>query len=134
MAIVKEFTCLAHGAFDSSEAVCPHGCGEGMVQRAFRTAPAIQSRSFRGINNTFETLARENGEMTTKSTLITGTKNGSVEELVHQLRLLKMRPVHKLSDEARAAHDAMIDAHKGKISHHPDLPSLRPGLVSEVFQ
>ena len=61
MAVQKEWTCLAHGAFDSSESVCPHGCGEGMVERAFRTAPTIQSRSFRGINNTFETLARENG-------------------------------------------------------------------------
>ena len=61
MAIQKEWTCMAHGAFDAPEAVCPQGCGDGMVQRAFRTAPSIQSRSFRGINDTFETLARENG-------------------------------------------------------------------------
>lgn len=52
---------MAHGAFDGPEAVCPQGCDGTMVVRAYRTAPSIQSRGYRGINRSFETLARENG-------------------------------------------------------------------------
>ena len=61
MAIVKEFICLAHGDFDSTKAVCPHGCKGEIVQRVFRTAPSIQSRGFKITNDTFESLAREQG-------------------------------------------------------------------------
>ena len=62
MAIVKEWICLAHGEFDSADPVCPHGCrGDAMIERAFRTAPAIQSQGYRNINRTFDTLAAEAG-------------------------------------------------------------------------
>ena len=67
MAIVKEWVCYAHGDFDApsledgSPPPCPHGCGSGMVERVFRTAPALQSAGYRGINATFESLAREHG-------------------------------------------------------------------------
>jgi hypothetical protein len=66
MAVLKEWTCLAHGAFDGYELDdgakphCPHGC-VGMTQRAFRTAPAFQTKGYRNMNSTFETLAREQG-------------------------------------------------------------------------
>ena len=61
MAIVKEWTCMAHGAFDGPDQKCPHGCGASMVQRAFRTAPAIQSSGYRTINTTMQALAAEHG-------------------------------------------------------------------------
>lgn len=62
MGVLKEWQCIAHGPFDGIEPHCPHGCkGEGMVLRAFRTAPALQSRGYRVMNNTFESLAREHG-------------------------------------------------------------------------
>lgn len=65
--IIKEWNCLAHGAFDGpsmddgANPPCPHGCGTSMVERAFRTAPAFQTQGYRNINATFETLAREQG-------------------------------------------------------------------------
>ena len=65
--IIKEWNCLAHGAFDGpsmddgAHPPCPHGCSNSMVERAFRTAPAFQSQGYRNMNATFETLAREQG-------------------------------------------------------------------------
>lgn len=76
MAVTKEWSCLAHGDFDGAEQRCPHGCkGNGMVSRAFRTAPAIQSAGYRRMNNTFDTLAREQGvsNMSNRSTMQNGT-------------------------------------------------------------
>jgi hypothetical protein len=60
--VIKEWVCLAHGDFEGTKPQCPKGCkGDGMIERVFRTAPAIQSQGFRNINNTFETLARDQG-------------------------------------------------------------------------
>ena len=59
--ILKEYLCAAHGDFDAGEAQCPHGCSGNMVARVFRTPPTIQSRGYRKMNATFETLASENG-------------------------------------------------------------------------
>lgn len=43
MAIVREFTCAAHGAFESKRErpKCPKGCSARFVTQEFRTAPAI---------------------------------------------------------------------------------------------
>ena len=60
--IIKEYECMAHGAFEAGEPMCPHGCeGDIMVQRVFRTAPSIQSARYRGINSTLQSLADEHG-------------------------------------------------------------------------
>ena len=62
MAIVKEWECAAHGGFDSGEPVCPYGCrGTGMVERAFRTPPSIQTAGYRSVNATIDSLAAEAG-------------------------------------------------------------------------
>jgi len=62
MAVIKEWTCKAHGAFEGTQAECPHGCsGEGMISRAFRTAPSIQTAGYRSVNGTIESLAAEHG-------------------------------------------------------------------------
>ena len=65
--IIKEWNCLAHGAFDGpslddgANPPCPHGCGNSMVERSFRTAPSIQSQGYRNINASFKSLAAEHG-------------------------------------------------------------------------
>jgi hypothetical protein len=76
MAVQKEWNCLAHGAFDGpsmddgANPPCPHGCGNSMVERAFRTAPSIQSAGYRQINATMTSLAAEHGltDMANRST------------------------------------------------------------------
>lgn len=81
MAVLKEFVCLAHGDFeaytdmDGPVPSCPQGCHPSMTQRAFRTAPSIQSHGYRGLNSTFETLAREHGlsDMSNRSAIQDGT-------------------------------------------------------------
>lgn len=60
MAVIKEYQCAAHGEFESTQMLCPHGCGTDMVERVFRTAPSIQGASFKRINQTFSEVAREN--------------------------------------------------------------------------
>ena len=57
MAIIKEWTCLAHGDFDGPEAVCPHGCET--VTRSFRTAPGLKSDSTKGCDSRLEYLAEK---------------------------------------------------------------------------
>ena len=60
MAVMKEWVCMAHGDFDSTDERCPQGCeGAGMIQRVFRTAPPMQSAGYRSINRSFETLAAQ---------------------------------------------------------------------------
>jgi hypothetical protein len=59
--VIKEWVCMAHGNFDGPEQRCPKGCGDSMVQRAFRTAPAIQSAGFRSVNKSVEMLAKQQG-------------------------------------------------------------------------
>lgn len=48
MAILKEFTCKAHGAFEAfvkqdETPKCPRGCAKSFVKREFRTAPAVRN-------------------------------------------------------------------------------------------
>jgi|HubBroStandDraft_2_1064218.scaffolds.fasta_scaffold195003_2 hypothetical protein len=59
MAVLKEFRCLAHGPFDSKEAVCPHGCS--VVVREFRTAPAGRSAKTKTSDAALERLASRFG-------------------------------------------------------------------------
>ena len=73
MAIIKEYCCAAHGDFEATEPNCPEGCGGGMVERVFRTAPAIQTAGYRSMNATFDSLAAEHG--------VTNMNNNSGEGL-----------------------------------------------------
>jgi hypothetical protein len=61
MAVLKEYVCLAHGDFEGYAPKCPQGCGEGMVQRAFRTPVRVNSAGYANMNKTFESLAAEHG-------------------------------------------------------------------------
>lgn len=61
MAVVKEFICMAHGAFESSEESpsCPRGCTT--VRRAFLTAPGVASDRTKNIDRTLDSLAKSHG-------------------------------------------------------------------------
>lgn len=61
MSVKKEFRCLAHGNFESSDETpaCPYGCDT--VERIFLTPPAFRSNRTRGIDSTLESLAKRHG-------------------------------------------------------------------------
>lgn len=70
MAVIKEWRCLAHGAFESKEGVCPHGCTT--VLREFRTAPGGRSEKTKKSDAAIEHLAKRYGLSDISN------KNGSV--------------------------------------------------------
>lgn len=59
MAVIKEYRCLAHGAFESDKEVCPHGCET--VVREFRSAPGTRSDKTKSSDKTLEALASRFG-------------------------------------------------------------------------
>lgn len=61
MAIKKEWSCIVHGDFDSTEQRCPSGCGASMVVRAFRTPPMVGTGALKRVNATLEGLASDHG-------------------------------------------------------------------------
>lgn len=73
MAILKEYRCLAHSAFESSEKnpTCPHGCTT--VLREFRTAPGTRSAKTKASDNALERMAQRYGLSD-----ISASKTGSV--------------------------------------------------------
>jgi hypothetical protein len=61
LGVLKEWSCLEHGEFESSHPICPeHGCKSKFVQRVFLTAPKIRSRMVtqfdRGIKRTADLM------------------------------------------------------------------------------
>lgn len=70
MALMKEYTCLGHGTFESTKPVCPSGCNT--VNRIFLTAPGIGSQRTRHIDRTLTEIAKDMG-VTNMS-----NRNGSV--------------------------------------------------------
>lgn len=61
MAVLKEWACLAHGAFESAEQKCPHGCSVRFVKREFRTAPSIRHRGTSNRDALAQQLANDYG-------------------------------------------------------------------------
>lgn len=62
MAIIKEWSCAAHGFFESEEAVCPRGCKGGMfIQRVILTAPGLNTARTKNIDKTLVGLANQFG-------------------------------------------------------------------------
>lgn len=76
MAVIKEWECAAHGYFDGTEAVCPHGCPQQFVQRVFLTPPGIKSHATKMSDFTLKGLAKDFG--------MTDIRNGSDGEAVAQ--------------------------------------------------
>ena len=61
MAILHDYNCLAHGIFEGSAPICPHGCGESMVSIVHLKAPAIGTARTKGIDSTLRNLANQFG-------------------------------------------------------------------------
>lgn len=70
MAVMKEYICLGHGIFESTEPFCPSGCNT--VNRIFLTAPGIRSQRTGNIDRTLVEVAKDLG-LTDMS-----NRNGSV--------------------------------------------------------
>ncbi len=64
--VVKEFLCPGHGYFDSTEAVCPHGCT--LVERVFLTPVGFQTARTRNVDATLDSIAKEHklGDINTR--------------------------------------------------------------------
>jgi hypothetical protein len=60
MSVLREWTCLSHGHFESKEPICPYGC-DTAIERAFLTAPGIASTRTRNIDRTLQQLAVDYG-------------------------------------------------------------------------
>ena len=62
MPVLREWRCLAHGPFESFDAMCPHGCPEAFVQQEIRTAPAARRPgTMRFIDNQLKGIANDYG-------------------------------------------------------------------------
>lgn len=62
MAVIKEWSCAAHGFFSSFDPVCPKGCkGTGFIQRVILTAPGINNARTKNIDKTLTGLAHQFG-------------------------------------------------------------------------
>lgn len=66
MAVLKEFVCQAHGAFEEfvqqdEVPKCPRGCSKRFVKREFRTAPAIRNVVTGRMDNIQKDLAHDFG-------------------------------------------------------------------------
>lgn len=74
MPVTKEWECAAHGYFDATAPVCPHGCPDKFVRRVFLTPPAIGSEGTKRSDDTLKNLAADYG--------MTDIKNGQNGESV----------------------------------------------------
>lgn len=61
MGVVKEYVCMAHGAFESSvePPLCPMGCDT--VERAFFTPPSLRGDRTKATDKILESLAKNYG-------------------------------------------------------------------------
>lgn len=77
MAVKREFTCLAHGAFEATEAKCPYGC-TAAVSREFRTAPAGHSSKTKATDAALERLAMRFGmtDISNRNGTVAASKKG----------------------------------------------------------
>src|ERR1700690_107549 len=57
--MIKEWFCMAHGRFESEEALCPYGCTT--VERRFYTAPGTRSAGTKLVDGVFMDFANERG-------------------------------------------------------------------------
>ena len=76
MAIVKEYFCPGHGAFESDRPICPSGCT--VAEREFRTAPAYHD----GNNARVDNLVRSQVDAMGLGNIKTGTREGETARIV----------------------------------------------------
>lgn len=56
---LHDFRCAAHGNFESTEPICPHGCDGSFVQKVFLKAPGLTSDRTKGIDKNLRDLAAD---------------------------------------------------------------------------
>lgn len=56
--VIKEWKCDEHGYFESTEAICPHGCDTG-INQVFLTPVAYKTSRTKNIDNTTRQLAMD---------------------------------------------------------------------------
>jgi hypothetical protein len=61
MAVLKEFRCAAHTAFESTEPICPACKHDKFVTQEIRTAPAFRRGNMAFIDNTLRDIAQDAG-------------------------------------------------------------------------
>lgn len=108
MAVLKEYICKAHGAFESSDPNprCKAGCNS--IERVFLTAPSVRtSQRTKNIDSTLDSLAAQFG-LTDLS-----TRNGSVMNSIAP---------HSKPDHIAASYNALYG--------DPRLEALRPRFAS----
>jgi hypothetical protein len=58
MAVLKDFKCLEHGFFESTEPICPEGCTDG-IHVVFLQAPAMLGDKTKTADSTLDGLAEQ---------------------------------------------------------------------------
>ena len=61
MAVLSDYSCLAHGVFESMTGHCPNGCSDSFVNKVFLQAPGITSARTKNIDGTLRGLAADFG-------------------------------------------------------------------------
>ena len=63
MAVIHDYVCMAHGAFENRTGRCPSGCSKSMVKMVFNQAPAVHtSGKTQFIDRKTQDLARQFGD------------------------------------------------------------------------
>ena len=59
--VLHDYSCLAHGIFESDTGKCPHGCSQSFVEKVFLQAPGMKSDRTKGIDTNLANLAKDFG-------------------------------------------------------------------------
>lgn len=54
---LHDFSCLAHGVFESRSGKCPHGCSTSMVKKVFLKPPSYHNGFYAGADKNLRMLA-----------------------------------------------------------------------------
>lgn len=137
MAVVKEYRCFAHGPFDSTDGICPHGCTT--VVREFRTAPAARSDKTKASDRALENLAKKFNltDMSNRNGSVGGSRKGQQPNM--QAQWLDM-PKNKDREDKTDVIGPMLASLKvktDKVGNEPSfadvargLPKPRPNVVA----
>ena len=61
MAVLADYSCAAHGIFESMTGHCPSGCSDSFVNKVFLQAPGLTSARTKNIDGTLRGLAADFG-------------------------------------------------------------------------
>lgn len=59
LSVLHDYSCMAHGVFESMTGKCPHGCSQSFVNKIFLQAPGLKSARTKNIDKTFQNLAND---------------------------------------------------------------------------